>query len=339
MGLSIHEGIVQFDTAGAMDFSGNGIGMTGGIIGLGAEDFTLVLAATGANTIRWSTTVKGDTGFAAYGANRSVNIGGEDATFVWGGHLQIKEKAGLVLGSADSTHTLNFQNQLDLADGTRTIVVHNGTNPTNIDGEISGVISSPTLSLGSVNKPGAGTLLLSAENLYEGLTSVSAGTLLVGNSLGRGSLAGGVTVTSGAVLGGSGSIAGTVTINGSLRPGTGVGTLTVRNNVTWNGGNPWVFELGAAATTLANANTGSSPQDQLQISKGDFLKGSGSAWTFDFAGTGAIGWYKLVDWTGTSNFQPGDFTASNLYPGLSGTFIVDAGTSALYLKVSPLSAK
>jgi len=335
--LTEHGGIVQFDTAGAMNFSGNGIGMTGGIIGLGAEDFTLALATGGANTIRWSTTVNGDTGFAAYGANRSVNIGGEYTDFVWGGHLQIKEGVGLVLGSADSTHTLDFQNQLDLADGARSIVVHDGTSPTNIDGEISGVISSPTAPQGSVTKTGAGTLLLSAGNLYTGLTTVSAGTLLVGNSSGQGSLYGGASVASGAILGGSGSIAGVVTIDGSLHPGNGMGILTVQDGVTWNGGNAWVFELGAAAATHTNAGGGS--QDQLQITSGDFLKGTGSAWAFDFAGTGAVGWYKIVDWTGTSNFQAGDFTASNLGAGLSGAFIVDGGTSALYLKVDRSSAK
>ncbi len=84
-------------------------------------------------------------------------------------------------------------------------------------------------------------------------------------------------------------------------------------------------------------NTGSSIQDMLNITGigSDFLKGRGSSFTFDFANTGAVGFYKLVDWAGTSNFSAGDFLATNLTSGLTATFTVDGGTSALYLNVVP----
>ena len=42
-----------------------------------------------------------------------------------------------------------------------------------------------------------------------------------------------------------------------------------------------------------------------------------------------------MDWTSATTFVSGDFVASNLASGLSGTFTVDSGTSALYLNVVP----
>ena len=46
------------------------------------------------------------------------------------------------------------------------------------------------------------------------------------------------------------------------------------------------------------------------------------------------GVYKLVDWSGTTAFAASDFTASNLASGLTSSFTVDSGTSALYLTLS-----
>ncbi len=80
------------------------------------------------------------------------------------------------------------------------------------------------------------------------------------------------------------------------------------------------------------ANTGGT-RDLLDITSGDFLKGTGASWNFDFANTGSVGWYKLVDWTGTTNFVASDFTFTNLAPGLLGDFVVDNATSALYINV------
>jgi hypothetical protein len=155
-------------------------------------------------------------------------------------------------------------------------------------------------------------------------------------------------VFAGNILSGAGTIQGhasnttnNVVISGSLRPGSGaggsgIGTLTRNNgNVTWNGNasSPWVFELGIAQATLALANTGGT-RDLLNITAGNFVKGTGSSFVFDFNGTGSHGWYKLVDWTGTTTFTASDFTATNLHPSvISYYFVVDAATSALYISV------
>jgi len=158
-----------------------------------------------------------------------------------------------------------------------------------------------------------------------------------------------LNVFDGNILSGAGTIQGhagnttnSVVISGSLRPGSGnlgsgIGTLT-RNDgdVTWNGNasSPWVFELGIAQPTMLLANTGGT-RDLLDITSGNFLKGSGSSFVFDFAGTGSVGWYKLVDWTGTTNFLASDFTATNLAAGLLAVgFTVDPATTALYIELA-----
>ena len=140
-------------------------------------------------------------------------------------------------------------------------------------------------------------------------------------------------------LSGEGIIStGDVTISGILSPGNGgIGLLTVQfADVVWNYNNPWLFELGTPSMTLAAASTSDTTQDLLMISFGNFLKGLGSGFVFDFGGTGGAGWYKLVDWTGTTDFDASDFLAINLPASLSlAGFVVDGGTSALYVHIIP----
>lgn len=85
-----------------------------------------------------------------------------------------------------------------------------------LDGAISGT--------GAVIQQGSGTTTLAATSTYTGPTSVNNGRLLV-----DGTLSGDLNVASGARLGGTGEIEGTVTIGsgGHLAPGHSPGTLTV----------------------------------------------------------------------------------------------------------------
>ncbi len=220
--------------------------------------------------------------------------------------------------------------QLNKASTSATLVVASAANTV-----FGGTIQTGVGSTLSLTKSGAATLNLTAANTYTGTTQVTAGTLLVNNTAGSATGSGQVVVSANAVLGGEGIIAGATIIDGSLRPGNSIGTLTVQNNVTWNSGDDWVFELGSAAPDFASAQGGSSTQDMLSIS-GNLLEGSGTGFTFDFAGTGEAGWYKLVDWTSTTTFDATDFSGVNLGSGLSvGTFVIDGTTSALYVQIVP----
>lgn len=192
--------------------------------------------------------------------------------------------------------------------------------------------------IGEVDTPDPGDSLtidstaiieFSGTNSYTGVTFVNVGTLLINGD--QSAATGSLTVASGAVLGGSGTIGGETIINGSLRPGNSIGTLSVADDVTWNSGQPWVFELGAANTS-----------DLLDITDGAFLKGGGTTFEFDFAASGADGLYTLISWTSTADLSGGalgtsfivdDFSYANLAPGYTGTFLFD-GTS-LQLAVIP----
>jgi rhamnogalacturonan endolyase len=108
---------------------------------------------------------------------------------------------------------------------------------------------------GGLTKLGAGTLTLAYTNGYNGVTTVSNGTLLVNNTTASGTGTGAVTVVSGATLGGTGVIAGPVAVNGKLAPGSSVGTLTISNNLVLNSGAVLAYDLGSSSDrTVVSSN-------------------------------------------------------------------------------------
>ena len=184
-----------------------------------------------------------------------------------------------------------------------------------------------------IEKTGNGTLALTysggaGNSFLASAFNVRAGTLLVNNTGSTTTAsAAAVNIFSGATLAGAGRITGATTISGILAPGNSIGTLTVANDVTWNGSllgggatTDWKFELGAANAA-----------DLLQITgaASEFIKGTGTTFRFDFLGSTATGTFKLVDWesitsvgggvAGTS-FAATDFTYTNLGGSNSGTF-------------------
>lgn len=180
----------------------------------------------------------------------------------------------------------------------------------------------------NITKNGNGTQILGTTVIatYTGTTTVSAGKLVVNGDLSGAT--GDVSVASGAILAGSGKIGGATTVTGVVAPGNSIGTLNILNNVTWNGATStgsaatdWQFELGAGNTA-----------DLLQIT-GNFSKGTGDVFRFDFAGSTSTGVFKLVDWSGTSSFVASDFSYVNLGGGNTGTFNING--SQLELTVVP----
>jgi fibronectin-binding autotransporter adhesin len=227
---------------------------------------------------------------------------------------------------------LIFNGAVDIGSTDSNNVTFGGAGNTTVKGAIFNTNSAVTRGL---TKTGSGILSLEGANSYNGPTTVSAGSLIVDGN--QSSAIGSLNVAAGATLGGSGTIGGVTTISGVLSPGniginSGIGTLTVSNNVTWNGGENWVFELGASG--LQPGSPGTSDLLALTGAK-QFIKGTGTSWTFDFANTGAIGWYKLVDWTaGTqTTFDSLDFQGTNLAGGYTGQF--DIQGDALYVQVVP----
>ena len=97
-----------------------------------------------------------------------------------------------------------------------------------------------------------GIVKLTGANTYGGGTTVSNGTLLVNNTSGSGTGTNTVTVGSGAVLGGTGSIAGSVLVGGKTLPGINGATNTIGGNLTYNPGGAADFYLGGSATGGGN---------------------------------------------------------------------------------------
>ena len=139
-----------------------------------------------------------------------------------------------VLGGAiiETANNITFANDFTLGTGSL-YVQTNGFNST-FSGAISGT--------GGLAKTGPGTLTLTGNNTYSGPTAIFAGKLVV-----DGSIASAVTVNSGAILGGSGTVGG-ITINsgGILAPGDSPGILTVNGNYTQQSGGVLNVEIGGA---------------------------------------------------------------------------------------------
>jgi len=113
-------------------------------------------------------------GFAAFAADRLVNLGGTSAGVTWNSGSFVPTGSALILGAGTATHTVDFQNPIDLNGATRSLQVDNGTGA--VDGKLSGDITGT--GGGGILKTGAGTVLLSGNNNYSGSTTVSAGTLV-----------------------------------------------------------------------------------------------------------------------------------------------------------------
>ena len=150
-----------------------------------------------------------------------ANVANDSAVVINGGTLRYTNTTtsssdanrGFRVGSSGGT--------IDLVDSAKTLT-------------IAGVVQNVSGETGTLTKTGLGTLRLSGENSYSGATLVSSGTLLVDNPTGTGTGTGAVTVSSGAILGGSGAVGGSVTLN-SATLGTAGNTLSLSSTLTTTG--------------------------------------------------------------------------------------------------------
>jgi fibronectin-binding autotransporter adhesin len=301
-------GVLNLNLAAGSDFTNLQLSSkSGGVINFlagGALGGSVSIYSGGVANVSTSGITLGTTEF-------SIVSGGKISTTYTSGTSTLGGLLSLANGTGGPTSTL------DVASG-GTLVLTNRVQ----SGSASAIIE----------KTGNGTLALtyssgSGNSFTASAFNVRAGTLLVNNTGNTTASAAAVNIFSGATLAGAGRITGATTISGILAPGNSIGTLTVANDVTWNGSllgggatTDWKFELGAANTA-----------DLLQITgaASEFIKGTGTTFRFDFLGSTATGTFKLVDWesitsvgggvAGTS-FAATDFTYTNLGGGNSGTF-------------------
>ena len=193
-------------------------------------------------------------GWAAYGADRAVNLGGASATVVWATASTGLNGRTLILGNATATHMVTVQNPLDMGTATRTVQVDDGAAA--VDGTLSGVLSGTA---GGLTKTGTGTLALTAGNTYAGTTTINAGTLLVNNTSGSGTGTSNVSVTAG-TLGGSGASPGQspsatapAPQTAILAPGNSIDSLDT-GNLTFNSDGSYAVELNGTSVTTDVTN-------------------------------------------------------------------------------------
>lgn len=227
-----------------------------------------VMSLSGANTYSGVTTINAGT---LHLDNAGALGGGGNITFT-GGMLQYGVNNAVDYSSkiVNSTSAIRIDT--------------NGQNVT----YASALAASNT---GGLIKMGSGTLSLGAPALYTGSTTVNTGTLSVSG------LAGTATVSSGATLAGTGTIAGLLTLDAgstlTMQNGT-AGTITLASGLTISGASILGFDLGSSADLLALT--------------GGALNASGVT-TLNFADIGVVaGTYNLI--TGAAGISLSNFTSS-----------------------------
>ena len=241
---------------------------SGGLEKTGAGD--LHLNPTGAgNSYQGATTVSGGRlvldGLNAVADQSAVTIA-SGATFVL---------SNTYVGGGETVGSIAGAGTVDL--GGRALTAGANDQSTSFSGTIADNIGG-----GSFVKSGAGTLTLSGDQSYTGSTDVLGGTLLVGGAMASTS----VNVASGATLGGTGTLAGDVTVNdGGHLAGQSGQTLSVGN-------------LTLASGSVVDARLGAPSGTGLFNVDGD-LRLNGA--TINVAASGSTvdaGVYRLIDYSG-----------------------------------------
>jgi uncharacterized repeat protein (TIGR01451 family) len=182
----------------------------------------------------------------------------------------------------------------------------------------SGTANAPLAGSAALTKTGTGTATLPAANTYSGGTTINAGTLRVSNTTGSGTGTGPVTIGTGGVLRGAGSIAGDVTVNGTISPGASPGTQTTGPQ-TWNGGGSYLWEMNDV-DAAAGADPGwdliaitggltiaATAENKFNIKITSLTLANAAGNVHDFSNGSDYLWTILQTTTGISGFDPAAF--------------------------------
>ena len=272
-------------------------------------------------------------GTGAVNVGNEVHIGRDNATGTLnlnGGTLMTKKLEG-----GNGSATVNFnggvlkakENQDNLIQNLDVANVQSGGAKINSNG-FNVATSQALTGTGGLEKLGAGSLTLSANNTYAGTTTVSEGLLKVNGSVGS------IQVNSGASLGGSGTT-GSLLVNGTLTPGNSPGTLNTGSQTWFNSANyNWqIFDATGSAGSGYDLLNISGSLDLSNLTAGGFginmwsLSGinpdvNGNATNFNAANN--YSWILAQAASGITGFEATDFSiftsANNGTAGFSNTF-------------------
>ncbi|MBM4017216.1 MAG: hypothetical protein FJ288_02640 [Planctomycetes bacterium] len=149
----------------------------GGVLeGNGTATFTRDLGpGTCGGEVEWM----GSGGFAAHGGKLTVNLGNGSppSVLAWASGNFVPAGAELWLNSLTANDEVEFRNRIDLDGGTRTIRVFDNETCSADLAEISGEILNTCETEAGLTKSGIGLLYLTAENTYDGATTILAGAV------------------------------------------------------------------------------------------------------------------------------------------------------------------
>jgi len=307
---------------------GNNDNTSGVVVVVGTGGTTTFNRALGTGTnqvVLGATLVSTTAGFGSRNGTLNVNLGGASAEQNWVGNSAFRA-TNLILGTADSTGTVVFQNGLNISADNRVLQIGNGSQA--VDAEISAALRLSGGGSGDfiLTKAGAGTLLLSgSSSAFVGRFNASEGRTLVNGTLASttSNATYGINVASGAILGGDGALtlsnsASKLTVAGTLLGGQGAGnqSLTINSNLEMTTNSVLAFGLGLNAT------------DRDQIIR------SGGTWSFQSnqriqlfdAGYngGELSFALITGLAGDPNVT--GWSLYNSDPGISGAFRYDTGT-------------
>ena len=230
---SIASGVLAGNGAGAIL---NGIVSNGGITKEGAGYITL---GNNGNTFSGATTINaGSLAFSqkALAASSSVTLANSGVNLVIGENGAGSHDINNLSGVSGSVIRSDFS--LSGTNTARTLKITQTAN-----GAYAGSFIEGGGRAISLVKSGSATLTLSGTAAYTGATTVEAGTLLVNGAYTGGGL---ITVSSGATLGGSGSVSqANIAAGGTLAPGASAGSFTTTGALTFDPAAILSLELGA----------------------------------------------------------------------------------------------
>ena len=249
--------------------SGSNLTLNGGVLE-SSGSFTRSVNAT-STTVQWSNL---GGGFAANGGPLTVNLGGSGATITWSSApLATQIHGTLMFGSATANNETVFVNPINLNGANRTVQVATGLGGD--FAEMTGVLSD-TSGVAGLAKTGNGLLVLTASNTYQGPTTVSGGTLQIGNGGSGASIGNTSGVTDNATLffNHADNVAFSQVISGSgSLIQAGPGTLLLSNpSSSFTGGTM----LNAGALIVANSSGSALGSGNLTINGGTLMSPAGN---------------------------------------------------------------
>ncbi|MEO7066879.1 MAG: autotransporter-associated beta strand repeat-containing protein, partial [Rhodanobacter sp.] len=280
-GTIINAGTLQGDSSSlpgnitdnaALVFAQNSAGTFAGVVsGIGSlsQSGSGVLTLTGANSYTGGTTIsagtlqgnttslQGDiTNNAALVFNQ--NSAGTFAGVISGSGSLTQNGTGVLTLSGANSYTGGTTITSGTLLGNATSLYGSITNNAAVifeqtnDGTFAGAIAGS----GSLSKTGTGLLVLDGQNTFTGGTTISAGTLEVGDAATPSAfLSGNVQVAVGGTLRGHGTIGGNVINSGNLWAGGSIGTLSIQGNYTQEAGSQFTVDaLSTGQASLLNVS-------------------------------------------------------------------------------------